>query len=385
MATLSTEGAEHPIRHPLGLHGLTIVSSAYLAVHFGFHEESIYVEREVLKDDGNVEYTISQLSSLVSGQKTWSLEKGTYKVFGLSQMQMQASTQQLTPRNFTMSTVHALVCTPTTFVCNILPPSKQLQAHSPIFIGDSDDDFHMEDITASTPASFCTPPASTIKELRLATPWSAMRPSLHPQTLGHTNVVACLKRLASRPNTKNVLKNMDYVSVPHRTVDFLPSIYNGDIIFKLPPLAAGTNSSKAKNLQGMDKNYDGHCWCLTKTSNISNDMGLTFRTSSCAGHLRCGNLKCDYLKRPHREDPYNEKEWEGTTPIPFVSEQEDVPKLSTIYCKVCKTPPKAIATCDFVIYYVIGLPSKTQACVHMGVHSHPIVVGICRKSQSTII
>ena len=59
MATLSTEGAEHPIRHPVGPEGLTIISSAYLAVRFGYHEDSIYVEREVLKEDGNVEYTIS--------------------------------------------------------------------------------------------------------------------------------------------------------------------------------------------------------------------------------------------------------------------------------------------------------------------------------------
>ena len=67
MATLSTKGAEHPIRHPLGPDGLAIVSSAYLAVRFGLHEESIYVEKEVLKDDENVEYTISQLNSLVIG------------------------------------------------------------------------------------------------------------------------------------------------------------------------------------------------------------------------------------------------------------------------------------------------------------------------------
>ena len=67
MATLSIEGAEHPIRHPLGPDGLATVSSAYLAVRFGFHEGSIYVEREVLKDDGNFEYIINQPSSLVTG------------------------------------------------------------------------------------------------------------------------------------------------------------------------------------------------------------------------------------------------------------------------------------------------------------------------------
>ena len=385
MATLSTDGAEHPIRHPLGPNGFAIVSSAYLAIRFGFHEDSIYVEREVLKDDGNVEYTISQLSSVVTGQKMWSLEKGTYKVFGLSPMQMEASTQQVTPTNFTISTVHARVRTPTASIGDIPPPCTQQQAHSSIFIGDSDDDFPVEDITASIPALFSTPPASGVQEPQLTTPTSVARPPLHPQTLFRTSAVMCLKRLACRPNMKNVLKNMDYASVPHRTVDFLPSIYNGDVIFELPPLAGGASSSKARNLQGMDKKYDGHCWCLTKTSNISNDMGLTFQRSSCAGHLRCGNLKCNYLKRPNREDPCNEKEWKGTTPTPFMPGQEDAPKLSTVCCKVCKIPPKAIATCDAVIYYVIGTPGMTRACVHMGVHSHPVVVGVSRESESTII
>ena len=313
------------------------------------------------------------------------MEKGTYKVFGLSRMQMEASTQQVTPTNFTTSTVHAPLRTRTTSVVDVPPPCTQRQPQSPIFIGDIDDDFPVEDITASTPALFSTPPASGVHEPRLAILTSAARPPLHPQTLFRTSAIACLKRLARRPNTKTVLKNMDYTSMPHRIIDFLPSIYNGGIIFELPPIAAGATSSKAKSLQGMDKKYDGHCWCLTKTSNISNDMGLTFRRSSCAGHLRCGNLECDYLRRPNREDPYNEKEWEGTTPTPFVVGQGDAPKLSTLYCKVCKIPPNAIATCDAVIYYVIGPPSMTRACVHMGVHSHPVAVGVCRESESTII
>ena len=161
---------------------------------------------------------------------------------------MEASTQQVTPTNFTTSTVHTPVRTRTSSVGDIPPASTQRQPQSPIFIGDSDDDFPVEDITASTPALFSTPPASGVHEPRLATPTSGVRPLLHPQTLFWTSVVACLKRLARRPNMKNVLKNMDYASVPHRVVDFLPSIYNGDIIFELPPVAAGATSSKAKSL-----------------------------------------------------------------------------------------------------------------------------------------
>ena len=216
MATLSTKGAEHPIRHLVGPEGLAIISSAYLAVRFGYHEDSIYVEREVLKDDGNVEYTISQLSSVVTDQRMWSLEKGTYKVFGLFRMQMEASTQQVMPTNFTTSTVHTPVRTRTASVADVPPACTQRQPQSPIFIGDSEDDFPVEDITASTPTLFSTPMASGVHKPRLATPTSGAQPSLHPQTLFRTSAIACLKRLALRLNTKNVLKNMDYASVPHR-------------------------------------------------------------------------------------------------------------------------------------------------------------------------
>ena len=135
---------------------------------------------------------------------------------------MEASTQQVMPTNFTMSTVHAPMRTRTASVADVPPACTQRQPQSPIFIGDSDDDFPIEDITASTPALFSTPPASGVHESLLATPTFGARPPLHPQTLFRTSVVVCLKRLALRPNTKNVLKNMDYASVPHRIVDFPP-------------------------------------------------------------------------------------------------------------------------------------------------------------------
>ena len=31
----------------------------------------------------------------------------------------------------------------------------------------------------------------------------------------------------------------------------------------------------------MSKQYDGHMWCKTMTVNIKNDLGLTYRKSSC--------------------------------------------------------------------------------------------------------
>ena len=71
--------------------------------------------------------------------------------------------------------------------------------------------------------------------------------------------------------------------------------------------------------------------------------------------------------------------------MPFVPGALDPPVLSSLCCKVCKSPPVAIATCDAIIYYVHGGPGMTRACVHMGVHLHPYGHGICRESEKIII
>jgi hypothetical protein len=59
---------------------------------------------------------------------------------------------------------------------------------------------------------------------------------------------------------------------------------------------------------GMDKQHDGHAWTRTITLCIKNDIGLTFRTSSCVGHLRYNNEDCEYLSRVHHTYPLNETE-----------------------------------------------------------------------------
>ena len=59
------------------------------------------------------------------------------------------------------------------------------------------------------------------------------QPPLHSQTSRRFRVLAYLKRLASRPSPKNVLKTVSYVIVPHLNVDYLPSVYDGDVIYEL--------------------------------------------------------------------------------------------------------------------------------------------------------
>ena len=82
-------------------------------------------------------------------------------------------------------------------------------------------------------------------------------------------------------------------------VEYLPLIYDGDVLFVFSAVGTSALHSKAKSMFGMDKQYDGHAWTKTVTTNIINILNLSFRSSSCVGHLRCENLHCEYLQRAH--------------------------------------------------------------------------------------
>jgi hypothetical protein len=157
-------------------------------------------------------------------------------------------------------------------------------------------------------------------------------------------------------------------------MQFLPPSFDEDVLFELLPVDTSALHIGSKSMQGMDKRHDGHAWTKTVTSHIKNDMNLTFRTSLYTGHLRCGNQDCKYTTRIHRTSPVNELEWDGFTPTPFVV-GERAPDGSTLVCKIYKVPLFCIVNYSAKIYYVYGPASMTHACLHLGIHEHPVKVG----------
>jgi hypothetical protein len=126
-----------------------------------------------------------------------------------------------------------------------------------------------------------------------------------------------LKRLRTTKGSRNALKKVDYDSVQHLKMDYLPPIFNGDVVLEFPSTRSLSTSSQAGLMVDMDKRHDGHVWIRTSTSHIKNDMGLTFRSTSCVGHLRCDNQDCEYLSRVHRTSLVNEMEWDDFTITSF--------------------------------------------------------------------
>jgi hypothetical protein len=200
-------------------------------------------------------------------------------------------------------------------------------------------------------------------------------PRSHPLAhIGHQrslSVVDSLKRIWASKGIRNVFKTLDFDTLDIQRVKFLPPTFNGDVLFELPPI---DTSGPFHMMHGMDKRHDGYAWTKTVTSNIKSDMSLTFRTSTCIGHLRCENQDCEYTSRIHRTSSVNEWEWDGftMTPIPV---GQPAPEGSTLVCKICKVPPICVATCAARIYYVYGAGNVTQAYLHLGVYEHPVKVG----------
>jgi hypothetical protein len=103
--------------------------------------------------------------------------------------------------------------------------------------------------------------------------------------------------LGNQPHSRSLLKSSDLGSFPHHRVKFLPSQYNGDAIYELPPIIASKEGA-AGGLIGMDRSCDGHAWTETQTTNLSDPRSqLTFRYVKCMGHLRCMSSDCPHKSR----------------------------------------------------------------------------------------
>jgi hypothetical protein len=81
--------------------GLAYVTSQRLSIRFGFREDTIIVDEEIF------DVVTSELTHILghvsqrdeNNNLFWSLHPGSYRVYGLTDSQMAASTEILTPRN----------------------------------------------------------------------------------------------------------------------------------------------------------------------------------------------------------------------------------------------------------------------------------------------
>jgi hypothetical protein len=271
---------------------------------------------------------------------------------------MAASTELVTPHRSPTGTVE------------LTPATRMKVEHAEELITILSDDSNGNSPTVALPRT--SPLVNSL--LPESTQKSPIPLSHSPPHVGHQRsltVVDSLKRIRAAKGVRNVFKTLDFDTLDIQRVKFLPPTFNGDVLFELPPV---DTSGPFHMMHGMDKRHDGNAWIKSDTSNIKSDMSLTFRTSTCIGHLRCENQDCEYTSRIHHTSPINEREWDGFT-MAIIPVGQPAPTGSTLVCKICKFPPVRIATCAARIYYVYENANMTRACLHLGVHEHPVKVG----------
>ena len=297
------------------------------------------------------------------GTIIWTLKPGRYRVYGLTTSQMSNPTQFVTPCQSSTCTitppppVQVKIELGVQVVIDLLESSKNDAPYAPAPLVSPIPETQPPSHTSLSP--LCTP---TMKSLRASS------------LLQSQCIVQSLRKLTQMSSHKNILKRLDYNQIKTMEVEFLPPTYDGDVLFVLPAMGFSSSHSKAKSKFGMDKRYNSHVWTKTVTTNISNILDLSFRSSSCVSHLRCENPLCEYLERTHQTSSNNDTEFEGVTKEPFFVGGPP-PSGSILVCKIYKMSPKYVALCSARIFYVHGDNMSQRACIHLGHHSHPVKVG----------
>ena len=284
LAVLYLDGVGVPISFPLGSDGVAHVTSLRLSLRFQLSEDFMFIDQEVYDaNSGDLTHTIGQSPICDGGSKHWLLNVGRYRVYGVGNSVMAASTELLTPNRSSTGTVQL---TATTGIK--LEPVDELIT---FLSDDSDDNSPTVVLPMNSPLV-----NSSLVESSQKSPSPLSHQSPHVVCPTSSCIVDSLKRIRAIKGVRNVFKTLDFDTLDIQRVTFLPPTFNGDVLFELP---AVDKSGSFHMMHGMDKHHDGHAWTKTVTSNIKSDVRLTFRTSTCIGHLRCENQECEYTTRIH--------------------------------------------------------------------------------------
>jgi hypothetical protein len=317
------------------------------------------------------------------------LGPGSFRVIGLFESQMQASTVILTNESGT----------PTVQIPSIAHVKVE-PLHDNVFVLSDSEDNICASVDLSNTLSF---PFRSVYSIHSKLPIHAskspcgpthksvvpqilpsQRPPLHPSPSSTwLTMVDALKLTKSRKKSKSDLASIDFDSIDVRDVKYLPSSFNGDVLFLLPPVALKIPSTYSRSMDGMDKMYDGHPWCTTKITNIQNDFELSFRRSTCAGHLQCHNDYCDYMNRNGASgitlngpvQLLSHLLWVTFLLLgPLLSVRYVVPHLCALVCVMLKsftsTPhPLECPELAFILVYMITLWPMAHAVSHWTWHT----------------
>ena len=97
-ATIQADGDGVPISFPLGSDGLASILAICLRLWFQLNIASLHIDKEVFDSIfSDVIHTIGQIPMCNRDGKHWLLRPGRFRLYGLSESTMAASTELVTP------------------------------------------------------------------------------------------------------------------------------------------------------------------------------------------------------------------------------------------------------------------------------------------------
>ncbi len=99
--------------------------------------------------------------------------------------------------------------------------------------------------------------------------------------------------MALAKHTSDELQNLDYDKIPLQKVQFLLTIFDGDVLFKF--LLIFLIIHKPSHIQGIDRKNNGNVWCKVITTNIKNNFGRSFKKACCLGQLHYVQNDCEHF------------------------------------------------------------------------------------------
>ena len=242
----------------MGANDFVVVQENLLSLKFNFCLGTMYVEQELFHEIGELCETILIQKSRVDSDSFWSLSAGSYKVIGLSKLDMDASTMLLTNESITPTPqIHSL-------------HKVRLEVDDVVVLSDSDEDnIQVLDIAGTssypfqspysfTSTSFVQPlhgndpsPHKPLNFSILEQHIHSQKPHVHPtSSISNVHILEALKITKCRRRSKFDLTNIDFDNIVIEDVKYLPSSFNGDVLFILPPIKTKIPDAYGKAMDG---------------------------------------------------------------------------------------------------------------------------------------
>jgi hypothetical protein len=105
-AVIQADGEGVPISFPLGSDGIAVITTIRLSLRFQLKVDSLHIDEEVYDSgSGELSHTIGQLPVCNGDGKHWLLGPGRFRLYGLSESVMAATTILATPLSLPSCTI----------------------------------------------------------------------------------------------------------------------------------------------------------------------------------------------------------------------------------------------------------------------------------------